>query len=244
MSLIKSLSFIKNSETFNKYKEIILRKGKSMNKSNNQTEIKVEDFKEMYPRCKDPVSIVKQLNALLHEHGINTDEAIAGFLAQTGHESGGWRTFSENLNYSGSALNAVFGKYFRNVSVSEYARNPEKIANLVYANRMGNGNTASGDGWKYRGRGAIQLTGFNNHKGFSDYLDDIGYDVETLEDPSIIANDAELLVLSAIYFWNREGLTEVCNTGDIKKCTKIINGGYNGLEERTHLFNKWLSILD
>jgi len=237
MSLLKTFMFIKNSKILNKLRTQLIE-GIDMNKIN------VEDFKSMYPRCKNPNDIVEQLNVLLYKHNINTDEAIAGFLAQTGHESGGWRYFTENLNYSESALNAVFGKYFRTRKASEYARKPEKIANVVYANRMGNGNTDSGDGWKYRGRGAIQLTGFNNHKGFSEYLYDNGYDVDTLDDPSIIANDAEFLVLSAIYFWNREGLTEVCNTGDIKKCTKIINGGYNGLEERTHLFNKWLNILE
>lgn len=210
----------------------------------NDTQIKLDDFIEIYPRCKSPTAIVACLNALLPHYGINTTEAVAGFLAQTGHESGGWRVFKENLNYSERALNIYFGKYFKSVAASEYARQPEKIANHVYSDRMGNGGEASGDGWKYRGHGAIQLTGYNNHKGFSDWLYKNDFDDDILDDPDIISNDPELLVLSAIYFWNREGLTELCNAGDIKKCTRRINGGYNGLEERTELFDTWLNVLD
>ena len=210
----------------------------------NDIQIDIEDFKEVYPRCKAPSSIVGCLNALLPNYGINTIEAVAGFLAQTGHESAGWRTFKENLNYSEKALKAVFGKYFRTVDAKHYARKPELIANRVYANRMGNGDELSGDGWKYRGHGAIQLTGYNNHKGFNEWLDEHDFEGDVLDDPESISSDPELLVLSAIYYWNREGLTDICNTGDIKLCTRRINGGYNGLEERTELFNKWLSLLD
>lgn len=210
----------------------------------NNIQIKVSDFKEVYPRCKSPTAIVACLNGLLPKYGINTVEAVSGFLAQTGHESAGWRVFKENLNYSEKALNAIFGKYFKTVDAGDYARKPEKIANRVYANRMGNGNEKSGDGWKFRGHGAIQLTGFNNHKGFNDWLDDNNFSEDVLQNPDLISEDPELLVLSAIYFWNRENLTELCNAGNIKKCTRKINGGYHGLEERTELFNKWISILD
>ena len=210
----------------------------------NDIKINLDNFKDIYPHCKIPTYVVNVLNELLPAFNINTVESVAGFLAQTGHESGGWRTFKENLNYSENALNAVFGKYFRRVDASIYARKPEKIANLVYANRMGNGDESSGDGWKYRGHGAIQLTGFNNHNGFNEWLDENNYSEDVVKNPDLISDEPELLVLSAIYFWNRENLTDVCNTGDIKKCTRIINGGYSGLEERTELFKRWLSVLD
>lgn len=212
----------------------------------NDVVIKLDDFIKHYPRCKNPIETVDRLNELLPIHNISTVEAVAGFLAQTGHESAGWSTFVENLNYSESALKKLFSKYFRRVPASSYARKPELIANRVYANRMGNGDEIVGDGWKYRGRGPIQLTGYDNYSGFNSFLNSSSYDYDTdiIENPDAITEDIEIQILSAIYFWNREKLSEVCDRGDIKGCTKIINGGYNGLEERTVLFYDWICDLD
>lgn len=145
------------------------------------------------------------------------------FLAQCAHESMGFKVVKENLNYSAKALLTVFPKYFKNVNVNDYARNQEKIANRVYANRMGNSSESSGDGWKYKGRGLIQITGKANYIAFNhesdpQYLETINGAVE-----------------SAIWFWNTNKLF---NTNDIKTLTKKINGGYNGLEDRIANYNK------
>lgn len=210
----------------------------------SKIKIDIEDFNEIYPNAKDSEDLVKRLNELLYEYGINTSESIAGFLAQTGHESMGWSVFIENLNYSESALKAVFGKYFPGDLAKSYARKPEKIANRVYANRMSNGNENSGDGWKYRGHGPIQLTGRYNISAFGQWLEENEYSYDVVARPDLITSNNEVLILSAIWYWVANGLTEVCNTGDIRKCTKIINGGYNGLDERIELFDKWMSILD
>ena len=120
-----------------------------------------ENFAELFPNCEDPEGWVTAMNTAFPKYGIDTPRRIASFVAQCGHESGGWRTFSENLNYSAKALDAIFGKYFKRAGrdAQDYHRQPEKIANVVYANRMDNGDTDSGDGYRYRGRGPIQLTG-------------------------------------------------------------------------------------
>ena len=161
----------------------------------------------------------------------------AHFFGQTGHETGGFRVFSENLNYSANGLKKVFGKYFPGNLAEEYARNPEKIANRVYGNRMGNGDEASGDGYKFRGRGALQLTGKNNYKSFSKFLNN----PDILEDPTLVANQDAFE--SAIFFFDRNKLWKICDQGmsdaTITKLTKRINGGTNGLEHRKMLTLKY-----
>jgi putative chitinase len=135
------------------------------------------------------------------------------------------------LNYSAKALDAVFGKYFVRAGrdANEYARQPEKIANVVYANRMDNGDTDSGDGWRYRGRGPIQLTGKANYTAFSEDMD-----VDAVDDPDQVSEDKKIALMSAIWFWNKNGLNKYADSGDIKTMTKRINGGYIGLEDRIH----------
>jgi len=199
-----------------------------------------EQFSQLYPNCKDPEGWVDAMNEVFPEYEIDTPQRIAAFIAQCGHESGGWRVFEENLNYSAKALNAVFPKYFVRAGrdAEEYHRQPEKIANVVYANRMGNGDTDSGDGWAYRGRGPIQLTGYNNYLDFSEDMD-----VEAVEEPWIVAEDKEIALLSAIWYWNKNGLNRYADSGDIKTMTKRINGGYIGLEDRIHHWEDALEML-
>ena len=159
-----------------------------------------------------------------------TPERAAHFFAQTAHETGGFKAFSENLNYSAQGLQGTFGKYFPGTLEESYARQPEKIANRVYADRMGNGNEASGDGWKYRGRGALQLTGKANYEAFAKYL---GHN-EVLENPDLVAT--KYAFESAMFFFERNKLWEICDKGindaAILALTKRINGGTHGLDDR------------
>jgi putative chitinase len=160
------------------------------------------------------------------------------FFAQTAHETGNFSTFSENLNYSADGLIKIFPNYFpANALALGYARKPEQIANRVYANRMGNGNEKSGDGYKYRGRGAVQLTGKDNYKAFSDYIKK----PEIMDTPNLVAEDYSFD--SAIYFFDKNKLWDIADKGfsedTIKLLSKRINGGYNGLEDRLKLTNKF-----
>jgi putative chitinase len=170
-----------------------------------------------------------------------TPERAAHFFAQTSHETGGFKAFSENLNYSAQGLQGIFGKYFPGNLEESYARQPEKIANRVYADRMGNGNEASGDGWKYRGRGALQLTGKANYEAFSKHLGK----PEIITNPDLVAN--ELAFESAMFFFDRNKLWDICDKGvnkdTILALTKRINGGTHGLadrEEKTLKYYGWL----
>jgi putative chitinase len=158
-------------------------------------------------------------------------ERTAHFFGQTSHETGGLKIFSENLNYDVKGLLSIFKKYFPTSDIaSQYARQPEKIANKVYANRMGNGDETSGDGWKYRGRGALQLTGKDNYKAFSTYIKD----PEILTNPDLVAT--KYAFESAMFFFDRNKLWSICDKGVNKiiivELTKKINGGINGLEDR------------
>ena len=159
-----------------------------------------------------------------------TPERAAHFFAQTSHESGGFKVFSENLNYSAQGLQGIFGKYFPGNLEESYARKPEKIANRVYASRMGNGNETSGDGWKFRGRGALQLTGKSNYQLFSDYLKK----PEIMTNPDLVAT--EFAFESAIFFFDKNKLWDICDKGVTKDTilalTKRINGGTHGLADR------------
>ncbi len=178
------------------------------------------------------------LNMTMLKYDINTPVRQAMFLSQIAHESGNFCHVSENLNYSVNGLRSVFGKYFPNDNLAaEYARKPEKIANRVYANRMGNAEESSGDGWKYRGRGLIQLTGKNNYTAFS-----LAADNNALLEPELVS-EPELAVQSAGWFWDTNGLNALADTGDVRVVTKRINGGYNGLTDRSAKFGKLMIIL-
>lgn len=160
-----------------------------------------------------------------------TPERAAHFFGQTAHESGGFTIFSENLNYSAAGLMTTFKRYFPTQELAEqYARKPEMIANYVYRNRNGNGNEVSGDGWRYRGRGALQLTGKNNYYEFADYIGQPGVAV----DPDLVAT--EFAFESALFFFDKNRLWPICDQGVsdpvIEQVTLIINGGFNGIEDR------------
>jgi putative chitinase len=159
-----------------------------------------------------------------------TPVRAAHFFAQTSHETGGFKAFSENLNYSAQGLQGIFGKYFPGTLEESYARQPEKIANRVYADRMGNGNEASGDGWKFRGRGALQLTGKANYEAFAKYL---GTN-EIMTNPDLVATKYSFD--SAMFFFEKNKLWAICDKGindaAILELTKRINGGTHGLEDR------------
>ena len=160
-----------------------------------------------------------------------TPARAAHFFAQTAHESGNFKAFSENLNYGAKGLLGIFKKYFpTEAKAAEYERKPEKIANLVYANRMGNGDEASGDGYKFRGRGALQLTGKDNYKAFADYMKQ----PEIMDNPDLVATKYSFE--SAIFFFDKNKLWSICDKGvndaAILELTKRINGGTHGLEDR------------
>lgn len=159
-----------------------------------------------------------------------TPVRAAHFFAQTAHETGGFKAFSENLNYSAQGLQGIFGKYFPGTLEESYARQPEKIANRVYASRMGNGDEASGDGWKYRGRGALQLTGKANYEAFAKYLGK----PEIVTNPDLVATTYAFE--SAMFFFDKNKLWDICDKGVSKETilalTKRINGGTHGLADR------------
>jgi len=189
-----------------------------------------EELKKHYPNANDKVlkALVESLKLLADKYGINTPLRLSHFLAQTAHESGGYRAIEENLNYSADGLNKIFPKYFKNAGrdAQAYHRQPEKIANIVYASRMGNGDTASGDGYKFRGRGVIQLTGRSNYTNFAK---DMGIQLE--EAVSYLATP-QGAVESGAWFWNKNGLNALADKDDVTAVTKKINGGTIGLEDR------------
>jgi putative chitinase len=204
--------------------------------------ITVEQFKELFPRNVNAEEWVEAINEILPDFEINTPKRVAAFLAQCGHESGGFMVLKENLNYSAEGLNKIFKKYFPTLeSAQPYARQPEKIANRVYSNRMGNGDEASGDGWKYRGRGPIQLTGKDNYRAFAnDYFED---PQTLLDDPDLLIDHIPTSLLAAVWFWQKNKLNKEADAGDIKTMTRKINGGFIGLEDRIKHYEHALHVL-
>lgn len=199
----------------------------------------VEMLKEMGVSADDAEQYINDLEEALPKYGIaESRRRLAHFFAQVLHESGCLRFDMENLNYSANALRAVFGKYFKtDQDAEEYARKPELIANRVYCNRMGNGNEASGDGWKYRGRGLIQLTGKDNYKSFAEWVGDD----RVIDDPDLVAT--EYAVHSAVFFWDKNKLNDIADKDDVERLTRRINGGVNGLAHRKELLNKANGLL-
>lgn len=181
-----------------------------------------------------PIEIFSQFDAL-KAFGINSKIRLAHFLSQVSHESGYFLITTENLNYSATGLVATFPKYFTSETALSYARQPEKIANHVYANRMGNGDENSGDGWKFRGRGFIQLTGFNNYNAFDATVHD-----DVIKQPELVATKYALI--SGAWFFQVNKINQISDLGSsvavITAVTKRVNGGLNGLHERVQLFQK------
>lgn len=178
------------------------------------------------------------INEILPEYEINTPHRVAAFIAQCAHESGGFKFLKENLNYKAPSLRRVFGKYFPTDELAKaYEKRPQMIANRVYANRMGNGPEESGDGWKFCGRGLIQLTGKNNYTFFAASLD---MDVEDVPE---YLETFEGAVQSACFFWEQNNLNQWADKGDILTLTKKINGGTIGLDDRIKHYNHALHVL-
>jgi putative chitinase len=181
------------------------------------------------------------LKAAMAYYKLNKNRA-AHFFAQTAHESGNFKAFSENLNYGAKGLRGIFGKYFPTDAMARaYERQPQKIANRVYANRMGNGDEASGSGWRWRGRGALQLTGADNYRAFAAYINR----PDVLENPDLVAG--ELAFESALWFFDKNKLWGICDQGindaAILALTKRINGGTHGLDDRKMKTRKYASWL-
>ncbi|CDK99778.1 Lytic enzyme [Magnetospirillum gryphiswaldense MSR-1 v2] len=177
-------------------------------------------------RPTDIARFVTPLAEACAEWGIDAPLRLAAFLAQIAHESGQLRALVENLNYSAEALLRVFPRHFDATQATAYARQPERIGSKVYANRMGNGDEASGDGWRYRGRGLIQVTGKANYAACGTALGlDLIVQPELLEQPDAAAR-------SAGWFWHRNGLNRPADARDIETITRRINGGLTGLDDR------------
>jgi putative chitinase len=180
----------------------------------------------------------ESLYNILPVYDINTPERVAAFIAQCAHESGYFRFLKENLNYRAESLLKTFPKYFKTLEeAKQYERNPQKIANKVYANRMGNGDEASGDGFRYLGRGLIQLTGKNNYTFFAASID------TPLEEIPEYLQTFEGAVQSACFFWDQNGLNKFADSRDIVTMSKRINGGTIGMDDRIMKYNKALKIL-
>jgi putative chitinase len=180
---------------------------------------------------------VHALNEILPDYEINTPQRVAAFIAQCAHESGGFKFLTENLNYRAVTLRKLFSKYFPTDALAqEYEKKPEKIANRIYGGRMGNGPEESGDGFRYCGRGLIQLTGKANYQNFADSIE------TSVEEVSEYLQTFEGAVQSACWFWESMNLNALADAGDIRMMTKKINGGFIGLEDREKHYNHALHV--
>lgn len=201
--------------------------------------ITVDMIKEFCPNGKNLPAIVTALNVRMAEFGIVTKDQIAMFLAQTIHESGGYSRFDENLNYSAAGLMSTWPTRFKTLAeASKYARQPNKIANKVYANRLGNGDESSNEGWLFRGRGAIQVTGKTNYK----LLDKAVPSLKVLTAPDVLTNPDGAIV-SACWYWKSNDLNRFANKKDIVGCSKAVNGGSIGLTDRKRIYESMLKKL-
>jgi putative chitinase len=200
--------------------------------------VSFEQLNEFFENTDEEIiqQYVEYLNDVMSFYEINNKQRIAMFLAQVGHESGGLRTIKENLNYSADRLKVIFPKYFRGVNTAPFAKNPQKIANRVYASRMGNSDEASGDGYRYCGRGLIQLTGKSNYQAFATDMN------MSLEEATAWLADPEGACWSAGWFWDSRELNPYADKGDVLTVTKKINGGTIGLEDRKSHYEAALEI--
>jgi len=190
---------------------------------------------------KIPSPVMDEIMLVTEKFGITNSLRLSHFLSQCAHESGNFKLVRENLNYSADGLLKIFPKYFKDKATADaYARKPEKIANRVYANRMGNGDEASGDGFKYAGKGYIQLTGKDNYKQFSDFIGE-----DCVANPDLVATKYPLA--SAAFFFQKNKLWDICDKGAtpeiVTAVTKRVNGGTHGLDDRLSKFNTFNSIL-
>lgn len=198
--------------------------------------ITYQQLARVFPKLDQ--NLVSFINEAMAKYQINTPKRMAAFIAQCAHESMSFRRFEENLNYSAQGLLTTFHKYFANISeANQYARQPKMIANKVYAFRMGNGGPGTNDGYNYRGRGAIQLTGKDNYQSFA------ADNNMTLQQAVDYLSTPQGAIVSAGWFWSKRGLNALADAGDMKEITHRINGGYNGLDERIAFYNSLLHVL-
>jgi putative chitinase len=187
-----------------------------------------------------PDSVISQIPDTAAKFGITNVLRLAHFLAQCGHESGGFKAVSENLNYSADGLKKIFGKYFPGNLNESYAKQPEKIAARVYGSRMGNGDEASKEGWKFRGRGFLQVTGKQNYQILGDFLN-----VDLVSNPDLVATTYPLS--SAAHFFYKNNLWPICDEGlseeVVTRVSRRVNGGDNGLQHRKSEFKRFEKIL-
>ncbi len=190
---------------------------------------------------KIPANVMEEIPLIMEKFGIDGPLRLSHFLSQCAHESGNFKFVKENLNYSADGLRKIFPKYFPTLEAAEkYARQPEKIANKVYGNRMGNGDEASGDGFKFRGRGYIQLTGKDNYAAFDKFVDD-----DIMANPDLVATKYPLT--SAAFFFHKNKLWDICEKGHshdvVLAVTKRVNGGTHGLSDRQEKFDLFHNTL-
>jgi len=187
-----------------------------------------------------PDSVIKELPGVIEKFEIDSVLKLSHFLGQAAHESSNFTAVKENLNYSAEGLKRVFPTYFPDDLADSYARQPQKIGSRVYANRMGNGDEESGDGYTYRGHGYIQITGKDNFQSISD-----DFNIDFVSDPDLLATDYPLS--SAAWFFTKNGIWKICDQGAgddiVTKITKRVNGGINGLDSRIKFFNQFYSLL-
>lgn len=201
--------------------------------------LRLDHLKAFLPRNPYVKEWHEALSILLPDYDINTKLRVAAFLAQCGHESGGFKFLRENLNYRAETLLRQWPKYFPTIEIAKkYERNQVAIANRAYANRMGNSDEASGDGWRYCGRGLIQLTGKDNYQNFADSIE-----TPIEEIPDYLAT-FEGAAQSACWFWEVNNLNREADVGDLRTMTRKINGGYIGLEDRVKHYHHALDILN
>ena len=200
-------------------------------------ELTKDQLKQLLPKNPYIDQWFNALSQLLPDYEINTPQRIAAFMAQCAHESGEFLFLSENLNYKAASLRKIFGKYFTDdATAAAYEKKPEKIANRIYANRMGNSDEASGDGYKYRGRGLIQVTGKQNYTWFAASLQ------ISPEEAAEYMGTFEGAAQSACWFWETNKLNDWADKGDIVTLTKKINGGTIGLEDRIKHYEHALHV--
>ena len=203
-----------------------------------QFDFKIEQVAELLPRI-DAAEWYDAMQRVLPKWNIDTVDRVAGFIAQTSHESGGYSVLTENLNYSAEALDKIFPKYFKRAGrdARNYHRQPEKIANVIYANRMDNGGTDSGDGWRFRGGGILQLTGRYNYTQFGKA------EGMSAEEATEFVRSPIGALASACWFWDTNNINKYCDNQDITGMTKRINGGTIGLEDRKKHYAHALEVL-
>lgn len=209
-------------------------------------------LKQLFPKSTEEnrAKYAMPLRMAMIRYNIDNPNRVRAFLAQIGHESGQLSAVVENLNYSAKVLRSVFGKYFKTDAEAEkYAHKPEAIANVVYANRLGNGDTKSGDGWRYRGRGLIQITGKSNYNEASQKMYALPLGVDFVDEPELLATP-EYAAQSAAWWWENAGLNAIADglggandTEVFKQITKRVNGGYNGLDDRLAIYERAKTVI-